>query len=65
MLFRSLYYLGQVIEAQAYAQAFRDCFYMVAFAFMLALLPACMLRRTHPPKATLLNSEKEARVARR
>ena len=61
----ALYYLGQVIEAQAYAQAFRDCFYMVAFAFMLALLPACMLRRAQPPKATLLNSEKEVRVARR
>ena len=37
-------------------------FYMVAFAFILALLPACMLKRTRPPQAALLNSEKEARV---
>jgi DHA2 family multidrug resistance protein len=41
----ALHYLGDVIYAQAYTMAFRDCFLMVTLVFMLALIPAWIMGR--------------------
>ncbi len=43
----AIYYLGQVISAQSYSLAFRDSFYVVAFAFVLALAPAWVVGSTN------------------
>ena len=41
----ALEYLGRVVYAQAYTQGFRDSFLICALAFVLALIPACMMAR--------------------
>ena len=40
-----------MIAAQAYSEAFRDIFYLLAIVFAIALLPALVLRgkRAAPP----------------
>jgi predicted MFS family arabinose efflux permease len=42
----ALYYLGEVIEAQASARGFNDGFLMIAIVFVLAVIPAWNLGRT-------------------
>jgi len=42
----SLRFLGKIIHAQAYAQSFRDSFLMLAFVFVIALIPAWIMRRS-------------------
>lgn len=47
----ALHYFGTMIAAQAYSEAFRDIFYLLAIVFAIALLPALILRgkRAAPP----------------
>ena len=47
----ALHYFGTMIAAQAYSEAFRDIFYLLAIVFAIALLPALVLRgkRAAPP----------------
>ena len=44
-------YLGRVVQAQAGMLAFRDSFIAIAFACLLAMLPALALRRGKPKAA--------------
>ena len=39
----ALYFLGNVVYAQAYTLAFRDCFLIVTLVFMLATIPAWLM----------------------
>ncbi|MPZ45291.1 MAG: DHA2 family efflux MFS transporter permease subunit [Betaproteobacteria bacterium] len=41
----ALHFLGKVIYAQAYTLAFRDCFMIVTFVFILAFIPAWLMGR--------------------
>ena len=42
----ALHFLDRVVYAQAYTMGFRDSFLVVAFVFMLALIPAWIMGRT-------------------
>lgn len=47
----SLFYLGRMIYAQAYMLAFRDVFLIMTFVFLLAILPALLVRKRKIPVA--------------
>ena len=41
----ALHFLGRIVEAQAQTMGFKDGFMIIAVVFILALIPAMMLRR--------------------
>jgi MFS transporter, DHA2 family, multidrug resistance protein len=43
----ALDYLGKVVYAQAQTMGFKDSFLLLAVVFLLALLPAWLLRKVH------------------
>ena len=40
----ALHYLGEIVFAQAYTLGFKDGFLVLAFVFLLALIPAWTMR---------------------
>ena len=47
----ALFYLERMIYSQAYMLAFRDVFLIMTYVFLLAILPALLVRRRKPPAA--------------
>ena len=45
----ALFYLGRMIYSQAYMLAFRDGFTILTWVFVLAIIPALLIRRRPPP----------------
>ncbi|MEQ1889769.1 MAG: DHA2 family efflux MFS transporter permease subunit [Alphaproteobacteria bacterium] len=41
----ALFYLGRMIYSQAYMLAFRDCFLILTFVFLLAIIPGLLIRK--------------------
>jgi len=49
----ALHFLGRVIHAQAYTMGFRDSFLIVAIIFVLGLIPAWIMGRGRPVRASI------------
>ncbi len=47
----ALFYLGRMIYSQAYMLAFRDAFTILTWVFLLAIIPALMIRKRSVPPA--------------
>jgi len=47
----ALFYLGRMIYSQAYMLAFRDCFLILTWVFLLAIIPALLIRKRPVPAA--------------
>jgi len=47
----ALFYLGRMITSQAYMLAFRDAFTLLTWVFVLAVIPALMIRKRPTPPA--------------
>ncbi len=47
----ALFYLGRMIYSQAYMLAFRDCFQIMTYVFLLATIPALLLLRARKAPA--------------